>query len=314
MEIEHFFLAMFLQLPSYALPLKQPKFTIHHSRLTIDDSRFPMFVLHNHSFLPASQPVITAGNRAFRYGDGLFETMKVLRGRILLEDYHFERLFLGMKMMLIHTGYGFPDARSFSALLVELCRKNGCEDLARVRLSVFREEDGSAGFVAEASTLDEENNMWNEEGWKIGLYPYARKSMDALANLKTANYLPYVMAGLYARENGWDDALLLNAENNICDSSIANIFLVRGSEILTPALHQGCVNGVMRRHLCSLIKEEGYTLKQEEITENDLLQSEEVFLTNAVRGIRWVRSYGEKTYTPGKTFALWQKLSSTIYQ
>jgi branched-chain amino acid aminotransferase len=272
--------------------------TIHHS---------PSLVLLNNEFLPYG-PLLEPGNRSFRYGDGLFETIKVSAGKILLEEFHFDRLFLGLGLMRMNGPSTLPQNRPALALL-DLCSRNNCSGLARIRLAVFRNSRGGADYLAEASPLSAEDAQWNEEGWTIDIYPYARKSADAFANLKTANHLPYVMAELFAREKGLDDALVLNGDNHICDSSRANIFLIKGDDILTPALHQGCVSGVMRRFLINELKEMGYNVKQQEITEEDLRHAEEVFLTNAIRGIRWVRSFRDVSYGSTKVFSVWEKLS-----
>jgi branched-chain amino acid aminotransferase len=148
---------------------------------------------------------------------------------------------------------------------------------------------------------------------KIAVSPHARKGLDAFANLKSANFLPYVMASIYAQQNGWDDALVLNSANAIADSCRANIFLARNNELFTPALHQGCINGVMRRFLVDWCKKQGFIVRQEEITEADLLNADEVFLTNAIYGIRWVRQFREKQYTFDLTRNIYLQSLSTIY-
>ncbi|HEY0067425.1 MAG TPA: aminotransferase class IV, partial [Flavisolibacter sp.] len=269
-------------------------------------------VLLNNEFLPYG-PLLEPGNRGFRYGDGLFETIKVSSGKILLEEFHFDRLFLGLGLMRMNGPSTLPrDRPALASALLDLCSRNNCSDLARVRLAVFRNSRGGADYLAEASPLSEEADQWNEEGWAIDIYPYARKSADAFANLKTANHLPYVMAELFAREKGLDDALVLNGDNHICDSSKANIFLIKGNDILTPALHQGCVSGVMRRFLINELKDMGYRVEQQEVSEEDLRHAEEVFLTNAIRGIRWVRSFRDVSYAASKALGIWRRVQSLI--
>jgi branched-chain amino acid aminotransferase len=152
----------------------------------------------------------------------------------------------------------------------------------------------------------------NESGYTIDIYPYARKSKDAFASLKTANFLPYVLAGIHAQENQLDDCMVLNSDNNICDTSKANIFLIRGKEIFTPALHQGCVNGVMRRFLIDGLKGLDFTIYQETIKEEDLFNADELFLTNAVFGMRWVKSFRAKTFTHAATAEIYRQLVSPV--
>ncbi|MEI6947840.1 aminotransferase class IV [Paraflavisolibacter sp. H34] len=244
----------------------------------------------------ADEPLFTAQNRGFRYGDGVFETIKVYAGHILLAAFHFDRLFLSLRLLKMEVPSSL-NRQELSDQVLQLCRRNHCLDRARVRLAVYRGDDNVANYVLEAFPLAAESSRLNEQGWTLELFPYARKSCDALGNLKTANYLPFVLADLYAREKGVDECLLLNVENRICEASKANIFLVRNNEVHTPALHQGCVNGVMRRFLIERLKQNNIVVHQHELTEDLLKEAEEVFLTNAINGIRWVQRYHQSTYT-----------------
>ncbi|MGN6399321.1 MAG: aminotransferase class IV [Flavisolibacter sp.] len=257
------------------------------------------------------QPLFFAHNRSFKYGDGIFETIKVYKGKILLSNLHFERLFSSLQLLKIKHAF---NELYLSEKIIELCKKNDCSNLARVRLAVYREEEGTAGFVMEALPLINGVNSWNKKGMAIDLYPYARKPKDAFSNLKTANFLPYVLASLYAKENNLDDSIVLNSDNHICDSSKANIFLIKNGEIFTPALHQGCVNGVMRRFLIDEVKKLNYKVHQQEITEDDLLNADEVFLSNAIIGMHWVGFFRKKNYVHNVSSVIYGQLLSLIYQ
>jgi branched-chain amino acid aminotransferase len=269
-----------------------------------------MNVCFNGHFLPSDQALFTASNRSFRYGDGVFETMKVWKGRIFLEHYHYERLFLSLRMLQIGSS---PDASKLTELIVGLCNRNDCSELARVRLAVFRNGVGEGEFVIEATPLTYAVNEWNEEGLTVDLYPYGRKNADAFSNLKTSNFLPYVLAELFAKEKGIDDAIVLNAFNRLADTSKANIFLVKGKEIFTPALHQGCVSGVMRRFLLEQLKENGYRIHQGEVSEEDLLDADEVFLTNSIYDMRWVKQYKDRVYLSEEAVSIYEKIISPMY-
>jgi branched-chain amino acid aminotransferase len=271
-----------------------------------------MYICFNGEFLPASQPIITAQNRSFKWGDGVFETMKIFNGKILLQEYHFDRLFLSLKMLQIQTEACF-NQENLSAAILDLCEKNNCSALARVRLAVYRTEESQAAYLIESIPLCADVNEWNEDGVVIDLYPLARKQQDAFANLKSANYLVYVLAALYAKEKNLGEALVLNSSNFICDASKANIFLICQQQILTPALHQGCINGVMRRHIITGLKELGWTIKQEELTEADVHNAGEVFLTNAIHGLRPVKSFRDKSYTSHESKSIFNSLIAPLY-
>jgi branched-chain amino acid aminotransferase len=247
-------------------------------------------------------PVLRADNRAFRYGDGLFETMKVVVGSIQLRELHFKRLFNGMETLQINL-QGFISDDAFAEQITKTIRKNQLSGPTRVRLTVFRGDGGlydfknaTAGYVIQVWPLSSSSLSMNEDGLKIGVYESARKSIDSLSNIKSNNYLVYAMGAIHAKKNFFHDALILNSNNRLCDSTIANVFWISGGTIFTPPLSEGCVAGVMRSHLLSKLPEQGYTVVEKEAHPDELLDADEVFLTNAVSGLRWVGEFKNKKY------------------
>jgi branched-chain amino acid aminotransferase len=267
----------------------------------------------NGKIVSADEPALMASNRSYRYGDGLFETMKVRKGELLLGQLHFERLFEGLLLLKFDLPVLFS-AEKLEEEIIKLCRKNNCEDLARVRLSVYRgcgglyDEDKTPGYVIECWPLNESVNEMNGNGLVIDVFPHAEKSCDKYSNLKSANFLPYAMAALYAKENKLNDSLVLNTSGRIADSTIANIFLIKSDNILTPALSEGCINGVMRKYLLTKMPEDGYKVSEGEITIRDIETADEVFLTNAIKGIQWVGRFRDKTYSKQTTTEVYTKV------
>lgn len=268
------------------------------------------WVCHNGLFLPGSQPVFTASNRGFKYGDGMFETARFYNGTLLLSSFHFHRLYSGLQLLGIIPHF---TQEQLTAAVIELCKKNNCSASARVRIAVYREAADNASYLVEATALTPEKMVWNERGWHLIVYPFARKSCDAFANLKSANYLPYVMAGRHAKEEGADECMVLNMHNRICDGSKTNLFFIKDSEVYTPALSEGCVAGVMRRAVIDFLKSSGYAVHQKGVTENDLLDADNVFVTNAIEGVRWVQRFGGKEYKYGVLKKVYNQLLLTIY-
>lgn len=267
--------------------------------------------------MPADEPVFLASNRGYRYGDGLFETIKVKQGKILLADHHFDRLFSGLALLKFEISRLFLRQRTEEEIL-SLCKKNNCGTLARIRLSVFKgngglyDEDKALQYLIECWPLNDSVNTLNENGLVIDIYPDARKSCDRFSNLKSANFLPYSMAALFVKENKLNDALVLNSFERIADSTIANLFIIKGEVISTPSLQEGGVNGVMRRHLIEKALETGYVIQEDEVAVADIEDADELFLTNAINGIRWVRQFRDKTYINKKTVEIYDRLVKTI--
>jgi branched-chain amino acid aminotransferase len=207
----------------------------------------------------------------------------------------------------------------FSKLINELAQKNQHTNAARIRLMVYRgnggvfdPENDFPHFIIQSLPLNDENLKLNENGLVIDTFPAARKSCDAFSNLKSNNYLPYLMAAKYAKQQHLNDCLLLNSFNRVADSCIANLFIIKEDEILTPPLSEGPVRGIMREHLLQHAAVASLPIKQRPLNEDDLLQADECFLTNAVYGIRWVRSFRNKEYTNGRIAEIYSHLIQTI--
>ncbi|MDB5198007.1 MAG: hypothetical protein JWP88_2378 [Flaviaesturariibacter sp.] len=262
----------------------------------------------NGNFYEEDQPVLMAGNSGFKYGDGVFETARFSEGSLLLQDFHFDRLFAGLERLQINSTR--LNRQMLLTNIGQLCEKNGCATAARIRLAVYREGDNS-GYVMEAAPLSETFYALEEKGYRIDIFPGARKAMDDFSNLKSANYLPYTMAARFAAEKGLDEALVLNAAGYICDGSKTNIFLVKQASIQTPALHQGCVSGVMRRNVIDKLRQYKIFVEEGTITEQDLLAADALFLTNAIRGIRWVAKYRDNTYSEEPVKRIWEQVFQT---
>ena len=197
------------------------------------------FVNANGILHSSDEPVLLAGNRGFRYAEGLFETIKVLKGRMPLGRHHFERLFSGIKLL----GFKTPQELNPSKLeteLIALATKNNCQELAKARISVsngngnLSEQWNELQYIIECTPLSGQANDFNQEGLIIDIYSDARKSQDKLSNLKSSNFLCYSMAANYARSQKLDDCLLLNTSGNIADATIANIFCIKNGNIITP--------------------------------------------------------------------------------
>ena len=276
------------------------------------------YICFNGDFLPSSQPVFTAADQGHRYGNGLFETMKWQNGEIRLASLHFQRLRQGMELLQWEQASSL-DAEIIKSQINELARLNQCGKLARVRLSVSNGLGGiyhslpAIHYLVECHPLPTNEEKLNEVGLNIDIFPGARKSCDTFSQLKSANFLPYLMAARYATEKGLDDCLVLNSEGAIADASIANLFLFKGDELLTPPITQGCVAGVMRQHIINETSRSGnFRLNETRLTEVDLLKADEVFLSNALHIIRWVKRLRDISYQDNRTRQLYDLLRQTF--
>ena len=261
----------------------------------------------NGKFYAASQPLIAVRSPGFTWGEGFFETIKVRKGKILLEELHYKRAKHAAQMLDLQPEI-LRHESELSKYILQLCEYNNCMEAARVRVSFFRMEGDVPGWCIDARGLSEDFFRWNEKGFRVGVFPHARKSPDVISNLKTANFLVYTLAARHARKEGWDDAIVLNTDQRIADTSRANIFIVRDGVVLTPQLSEGCVSGVMREFLMDAMKKEGIDVKEQSLSEEDLLTADEMFLTNCIQDVRWVRHYGQRKFDNKVSRNLYERL------
>jgi branched-chain amino acid aminotransferase len=277
---------------------------------TIDVANYINF---NGDIIRSDEPVIIADNRGLRYGDGIFETMRIGDGSIIFSSYHFDRLFSGIRLLQFDHP-AFFSREILEQEIIDLCTKNHHQDAARVRLAVFRGKGGlydpenhNPNYIIESWPLAYDMININDKGLRIDIFPDARKSTDIFSNLKSNNYLLYAMGALYAKKNLLNDCLILNSHDRICDTTIANIFCMKDNEVFTPALSEGCVSGVMRRHLLTTLPDAGFAIHEIEM-EIDWLQTvDEIFLTNALYGIRWVEYFQNKLFSSKISFFIYNK-------
>lgn len=273
------------------------------------------FDFYKGAFIPSGTALVSADSRALRYGDGLFETIKLINNTIHLADAHFDRLFHGLQLLNFDIPKHFT-RQSITDNILQLCKKNKTEKAARVRLSVLRGNGGpydpesmQPELLIQCWPLPEHITALNQNGLQLDIYPDARKACDIFANLKSNNYLPYLLTAQFAKKHQLNDAVLLNVFDRICDASIANIAWIKNGTIFTPPLSEGCVAGVMRRYLleqCETIT--GISMIEQAGTAEDLMQADEMFLTNAISGIRWVAACGTKQYKHQLTTQLYDQL------
>ncbi len=278
-----------------------------------------LFSNFNGKIVKNSEICLSADNRSFKYGDGCFETMKVVAGCLVLEDLHVQRFFSSLHALqfLIPS---FFTADYLTTQILTLVRKNGHEKMARVRLVAYRGngglyeiEDHTIQFIIQCNAGNVESNCFNQIGLNVDVFGDAKKTADKFSCIKSNNYLGYAMAAIWAKSKGLNDALITNAFGRIAEATIANIFIVSAGIIKTPALTEGCISGVMRKYLLDRLKKDGFSFVETEITVAELFQASEVFLTNAGYGIRWVEKVGENMYHHSTSSLLHHQYIAPLY-
>ncbi len=249
-------------------------------------------------------------NRGLRYGDSLFETMRVVDGRVIFWEDHYFRLMSSMRIVRM----SIPMEFTMEFLLAEILKTIAASDFvslpARVRLTVFRNNGGfylpdtnTISFCIECTPLASSFYILDDQPYEIELFKDFHVNHDLTSTLKTSNRIINVVGSIFAKENGYQNCLLLNQTKNVVEALNGNIFMVVGNTVTTPSLKDGCLNGMIRKRLVEIItKLDSYTFIEASISPFDLQKADELFITNTIMGIRPITKYRKKEY--GKKVAL----------
>lgn len=269
------------------------------------------FIHFNGNLTAVEAPELPGATPLWSRSEGIFETMRASNNKILHQQHHFNRLIDGLKALRFVINPDL-DMHSLTERVIELCRSNGHEKSARVRLAVYQNEnDDNLNVLIESWELNNDY-IFDEEGLIIAVYPHATKQANDLSLYKTTGYFPYRHAADYAREEQLGDCLLMNTYKRICDSSISNIFWIKNQTVHTPPLSEGCIEGAMRKHLLQKMPDAGFTATEERLSIQTLLAADEVFLTNVIRGIRPVKQFQKVSYSNTLTREIFNKLVAPL--
>jgi len=261
------------------------------------------YVWLNGQFFADDQAIFSVHNRAFQYGDGIFETIHAFGTTARHLEIHCKRMVKGMKLLNLEV----PSFFSVAFLENEISRllnKNRIFGSARVRVTAFRTDGGfftpttsKVSLVIESKPLQNNFYEFNKKGLIVDFFTQLRKPINDLSSLKTCSSLLYVMAGLHKAKLGVDDCLLINDQNRVAEAISSNLFFAVGENLYTPALDEGCVEGVMRHLVIAQAEKLKIKVFDKAMVEpSELLLADELFLTNAVKGIQWVVGLKDRRY------------------
>jgi branched-subunit amino acid aminotransferase/4-amino-4-deoxychorismate lyase len=275
-------------------------------------------IIYNGNIIEPGVPFLDSSNRAFRYGDSLFESIRIINGKPVFLEGHISRLFEGMQVLGINRPIEYS-IDYFKSFILDLIQRNKITEGGRARLTVFRNGEGfftpndnSPSFTMEVNPFLHNFYVLNEDGISIDIFAEIKKPVNKLSIYKTGSSLLYVMAGIYARSNKLDDSLIVNDKGNIIEASNANLFIVSNGVLYTPTLADGCLAGVMRMQVINLALDYKIKVYECSLTPQNLLVADEVFITNAIKGLQWVSSYRQKRYYNKITRDLVEKLNRSL--
>ena len=272
----------------------------------------------NGNLLDADRPYLDGTNRSFKFGDGLFETIRIVEGTPFNLDSHYKRIVEGLDLLKISMAdFSLADLKE---QIKELAENNSVKKGGRARLSIFRQGTGAyapvsmvGDYLLEVEPIDFNYFTLNEGGLSVDIYDDVHKPINSLSPFKTSNALFYIMASISAKEKGLDDVLLLNENKAIIESTASNLFIVSNGVLYTPSVEDGCVGGTFRMYLINLAIQNNIKVYECSLLPQNLYAADEIFLTNAIQGIRWVSSYKSKRYYCETTKKLIDLVNNSIF-
>lgn len=262
---------------------------------------------------------LSINNRAFLYGDGVFETMKIVNYKILFFEDHYFRLMASMRILRMEIPMNFTMEYLENEIL-NLARINNFQGAARVRFTVFRNDGGyylpnsnEISFLINIKPLENQLYKIENSNYEVELFKDFYITKHLLSTLKTTNKILNITASIFAKENDYDNCLILNDSKNIVEAINGNIFMVIGNKLTTPPISEGCLNGIMRKQILNLAKKIDFLEVEEAIISPfDLQKADELFITNVISGIQPISKYRKKYFTNKLSNELLIKLNTLV--
>ena len=246
---------------------------------------------------------ILFNNRAFLYGDGIFETVRIVNNKVLFLEDHYFRLMSGMRIIRMDIPMNFS-MEYFEEQLLSTAKANSISDSCKVRITVFRNNGGlylpetnSISFLINATEIIEKKYKIANKEYEVDLYKDFYVSKQLLSSIKSTNRIINITGSIFANENGLQNCILINDSKNVVEALNGNLFMLLENKLITPPVTEGCLNGVMRKQILSIAKQfENIEVFEQPISPFDLQKADELFITNVVLGIQPITKYRKKEF------------------
>jgi branched-chain amino acid aminotransferase len=269
--------------------------------------------------IQSSDTTLSNVNRGFLYGDGVFETLKIVNNKILFFEDHYFRLMASMRIVRMQIPNSFT-LEYLEEQVLNLAKANNCENSARVRLTVFRNDGGfylpqtrTVSFLIQVSPLNETHYSFSDAIYEVDLYKDFFITKQLLSTIKTTNKMINITGSIFADENDLQNCLLLNNEKNVVEALNGNLFMLIGNKLITPSIEDGCLNGIMRKQVLQVARKiEDIEVLEQLISPFDLQKADELFITNVITGIQPITKYRKKEYKSDLSKVLLEKINDLI--
>ncbi|WBL24203.1 aminotransferase class IV [Zunongwangia sp. HGR-M22] len=258
----------------------------------------------NGTLIEEDKAKLSITNRGYAYGDSVFETIRVINGKVMFWEDHYFRLMASMRIMRMEIPNQFSP-EFLEEEILSLIKENNLETKSvRVKFSVFRKEGGlytpevrDIEYFILTSEIKNSFYVLNDDFYEVELFKDHYVTKGLLSTIKSNNKAVNVLGGIFANENDYDNCLLINENKSIVEALNGNLFLVKGNTIKTPPLTDGALNGITRKQLISIIKKlQEYKFEEKSISPFELQKADELFISNVIVGIQPISKYRKKEY------------------
>ncbi len=262
---------------------------------------------------------ILTRNRAFLYGDAVFETVKIMDSKVLFLEDHYFRLMSSMRVIRMEIPMNFT-MEYLEEQILTLAKSKNLAISSRARITVYRNDggyylpqDNTVSFLISVEGLDTALYSINQKEYIVDLYTDFYVVKQLLSSIKTTNKIINITASIFANENGLDNCLLLNDSKNVIEALQGNFFMLKGNTLTTPPVSEGCLNGVMRKQILELARKiANLEVVEAIISPFDLQKANELFITNVIKGIQPITKYRKKEFTTEFASKLVRNLNDTL--
>jgi len=258
----------------------------------------------NGTLIAIEKATIAIDNRGLNYGDAVFETLRFSGGKIYFWEDHYFRLMASMRILRMEIPMNFTMEFLEDEILRTISLQKKEEASLRIKLLVWRKPGGKytpitndIEYVISYEKLDSPFYVLYETEYKVELFKDHYITSGLLSTLKTNNRLINILGSIFAKENEYQNCLLLNENKQVVEALNGNIFLMSGNTIKTPPLTDGCLNGILRKQLISIFKTmQDFAFEEASISPFELQKADEIFITNTIQGIVSITKYRKKEF------------------
>ena len=257
----------------------------------------------NGELLEDNTSFLNEKNRGVQLGDAVFEELRVLNGDIIFLEDHYLRLMSSMRILRMEIPMNFT-MEFMEEEILKCISENDLKEAKQIKFTVFRNSlddfsisDNSISYFITSKTLANPFFILNQDDYEVELFKDFYKNSSMLSNLDSNNKVLNVVGAIYAQENDYQDCLLLNERKQVIDALNGNLFVVKGNQIKTAPVTDGCINSILRKKLIEMLsKLNDFEFLEDSISPFELQKADELFIVNNIDGIISVTKYRKKKF------------------